>query len=94
MLDALAVVESTAGRGRRVALLLGAAQALREADGGNVYGYYQPDEALRDAAAARRGRLLGADGFDDAVDEGRRLDPEQAAQLALAGETARLRLAT
>ena len=94
VLDALAVVESSAGRGRRVALLLGAAQALREAVGSNVYGYYQPDEALRDAAAASARALLGPDGFDDAVDEGRRLDPEQAAQLALAGETVRLRLAT
>jgi tetratricopeptide (TPR) repeat protein len=94
VLDALAVVESSAGRGRRVALLLGAAQALRETVGSNVYGYYQPDETLRDAAAASARALLGPDGFDDAVDEGRRLGPEQAAALALAGETARLRLAT
>jgi tetratricopeptide (TPR) repeat protein len=36
VLDALAVVESSAGRGRRVALLLGAAQALRETVGSNV----------------------------------------------------------
>ena len=94
VLDALAVVESSAGRARRVALLLGAAQSLREAVGANVYGYYQPDESLRDAAAASARAVLGQDGFDDAVDEGRRLDPEQAAELALAGAGSRLRLAT
>ena len=53
VLDALAVVESSAGRARRVALLLGAAQSLRENVGANVYGYYQPDES----PARRRGRL-------------------------------------
>jgi hypothetical protein len=77
-----------------VAVLLGAAQALRETAGSTVYGYYRPDVALRDAAAASARALLGPDGFDDAIGEGRRLDPEQAAQLALAGEGERLRLAT
>jgi hypothetical protein len=38
--------------------------------------------------------VLREDGFDTAVDEGRRLDPEQAAELALAAESPRLRLAT
>ena len=48
-----------------------------------------------DAAAARSARaVLGDDGFDDAVDEGRRLEPEQAAELALTGDGPRLRLAT
>ena len=75
-------------------MLLGAAQALRETVGANVYGYYQPDEALRDARPPSARAVLGPDGFEDAVDEGRALDPEQAAALALAGETARLRLAT
>jgi predicted ATPase/DNA-binding XRE family transcriptional regulator len=94
VLDALAVVESSTGRSRRVALLLGAAQALRETVGATVYGYYQPDLGLRDAAAASARALLGEDAFDDALDEGRRLDPDQAAQLALAGPGGRLRLAT
>jgi predicted ATPase/transcriptional regulator with XRE-family HTH domain len=93
VLDALAVVESSAGGARRVAMLLGAAQALRETVGATVYGYYQPDEGLRDAAAATARATLGEDGFDDAVDEGRRLDAEQAAQLALTAPGQRLRLA-
>ena len=93
VLDALAVVESSAGGARRVAMLLGAAQALREAVGATVYGYYQPDEGLRDAAAAAARATLGEDGFDDAVDEGRRLDPEQAVELALTAPCGRLRLA-
>ncbi len=93
VLDALAVVESAHGRARRVAQLLGAAQALREVVGSTVYGYYQPDLALRDAAAASARATLGEDGFDDAVDEGRSLDPEQAVRLALGGR-GRLRLAT
>jgi predicted ATPase/transcriptional regulator with XRE-family HTH domain len=94
VLDALAVVESATGRPRRVALLLGAAQAVREVVGATVYGYYQPDPTLREAAAAAARAVLGEDGFDDALDEGRRLDPEQAAALALEGAGSRLRLAT
>jgi hypothetical protein len=34
------------------------------------------------------------DGFDHAVHEGRRMEPDQAAELALAGSGGRLRLAT
>jgi len=94
VLDALAVVESSAGRARRVGLLLGAAQSLRETVGATVYGYYQPDVELVDAAARSGRAVLGDDGFDDAVDEGRRLEPEQAAELALTGDGPRLRLAT
>jgi predicted ATPase/DNA-binding XRE family transcriptional regulator len=95
VLDALAVVESTTGRARRVALFLGAAQSLRETVGATVYGYYQPDLAARDAAAAAARALLGEDGYDDAVDEGRRLGPDEAAELALSGPGGgRLRLAT
>ena len=95
VLDALAVVESSSGRPRRVAVLLGAAQALRETVGATVYGYYQPDIALRDAAAAAAQAALGQDGFDDAVDEGRALEPDQAAALALtSGPGGHLRLAT
>ncbi|TKJ34209.1 helix-turn-helix domain-containing protein [Blastococcus sp. CCUG 61487] len=93
VLDALAVVESSTGRARRVAQLLGAAQVLREIVGSTIYGYYQPDLALRDAAAAAARATLGEDGYADALDEGRSLDPEQAVQLALGGG-GRLRLAT
>jgi predicted ATPase len=85
VLDALAVVESSTGQARRVALLLGAAEALRELVGATVYGYYQPDPALREGAAATARAVLGDKAFDDAVDEGRRLDADQAAALALSG---------
>ena len=85
VLDALAVVESSTGQARRVALLLGAAEALRELVGATVYGYYQPDPALREGAAATARAVLGDKAFDDAVDEGRRLDAGQAAALALSG---------
>jgi predicted ATPase/transcriptional regulator with XRE-family HTH domain len=94
VLDALAVLESSTGRARRVALLLGAAQALRETVGANVYGYYRPDDSLRDAAATSARATLGPGAFEDAVAEGRRLDPDQAAALALSADGARLRLAT
>ncbi|WP_116449976.1 ATP-binding protein [Blastococcus litoris] len=94
VLDALAVVESGAGNARRVALLLGAAQALRHAVGSTVYGYYQPDESLRDAAAATARAVLGQSGYDEALEAGRRLDPDEAAELALSPDGPRLRLAT
>ena len=85
--EALAVLEGSAekgpGRARRVAVLLGAAEALRERVGAPVYGYYKPDEALRETVVRRVRSLLGEDGYDDAVDEGRALDPEEATALAL-----------
>lgn len=93
-LDALAVVESAAGRSRRVATLLGAAQGLRETVGSNVYGYYQPDDALREAAETWARMVLGADAYDDAVDDGRSLEPDDAVAYALTGAAPLLRLAT
>ncbi|MFI1567145.1 AfsR/SARP family transcriptional regulator [Streptomyces sp. NPDC020490] len=70
-LDALAVVEDAAGDAVRVATLLGAAQFLRESVGSPVYGYYQPDDSLRDAAAVHARETLGAAAFDEAVAVGR-----------------------
>jgi predicted ATPase/transcriptional regulator with XRE-family HTH domain len=83
VLEALAVVEHAQRQHRRVAVLLGAAQALRESTGGNVYGYYQPDDALREAAANAARAALGLDAYDDAVDQGRSLDLARAASFAL-----------
>ncbi|MFE7245135.1 ATP-binding protein [Streptomyces sp. NPDC057580] len=82
-LDALAVVEAAAERPVRVATLLGAAQALRETVGYDVYGYYRPDEALRKQAADLARAALGTDGYDDGVDAGRSMDPEQAVAFAV-----------
>jgi predicted ATPase/transcriptional regulator with XRE-family HTH domain len=94
--EALAVVEGTAeggpARARRVAVMLGAAEALRERVGALVYGYYKPDEALRESVVQQVRSLLGKDRYDDAVDEGRGLEPDEVTAVALAGGP-RLRLA-
>jgi len=92
--DALAVVEGAQGGYRTVAVLLGAAQGLRETVGGTVHGYYKPDEALRAATVQAARSALGADGFEDAVDEGRALEPSQVVELAVTTPTPRLRLAS
>lgn len=87
-LEALAVVEDaedTAGGPVRVATLLGAAQSLRETVGFHVYGYYRPDDARREQAAARARAALGDDAYDDAVDRGRSLDLTQTVAHAVGG---------
>ena len=84
LLDALAVIEAAEGALSRVPLLLGAAQAIREGIGSRGYGYYRPDpEAVAAAAADARGSGSGADRYDDALDAGRALAPDDAARLAL-----------
>jgi predicted ATPase/transcriptional regulator with XRE-family HTH domain len=82
-LDELAVVEAGQGQHSRVGVLLGAAQALRETVGSNVYGYYLPDDALRLNAAEQARAALGEDGFDDVVDTGRALSPEEVVSYAV-----------
>jgi hypothetical protein len=83
LLDATAVLEAADGRHSRTPLLVGAAQGIREAVGSHGYGYYRPDpEALAAAAAESRSRL-GPDRYDDALDVGRALPPDEAAALAL-----------
>ncbi|HET9871818.1 MAG TPA: helix-turn-helix domain-containing protein [Propionibacteriaceae bacterium] len=86
-LDALAVVEAAEKAADKVAVLLGAAQALRETVGANVYGYYLPDERLRQQAEHAARVALSDDGFDDAVDTGRALDPAQIVRFALDGRS-------
>jgi hypothetical protein len=88
------VVEGAQGGYRTVAVLLGAAQGLRETVGGTVHGYYKPDEALRAATVRAARSALGADGFEDAVDEGRALEPSQVVELAVTTPAPRLRLAS
>jgi predicted ATPase/transcriptional regulator with XRE-family HTH domain len=82
-LDTLAVVEAAEGATVRVAVLLGAAQSLRETAGANVYGYYLPDESLRADAERAARAALGEDSYDDAVDAGRALEPADAVRFAL-----------
>ena len=73
LLDAGAVLAAAAGQHARVPLLLGAAQAIREAQGSHGYGYYRPDPATIEAAAADARTHLGSDRYDDALDTGRGL---------------------
>ena len=70
-LESLAVVESRDDAHARVAALLGAAAALRE-DVDHVYGYYLPDESLRDAAEKAAREALGEQGYAAAAAQGRR----------------------
>lgn len=83
-LESLAVVESAEVAHERVAVLLGAAQSLREEVGASVYGYYLPDESLRRAAEHSSRSALGTDTYDDAVDAGRALSLADAIRYALA----------
>ena len=83
-LDALAVLEATDGAHARVPLLFGAAQAIRETIGARGYGYYRPDPAASASAAEQARGHLGHDRYDDALDRGRAMTPQEAAALALA----------
>ncbi|WP_162529851.1 AfsR/SARP family transcriptional regulator [Nocardioides caldifontis] len=69
-LEMLALVEFRAQAHRRVATLLGGAQALRE-EVGSVYGYYLPDESLRAAAEKAALENLGPEEHAAAVERGR-----------------------
>ena len=95
-LESLAVLEGAGaggqGHARRVAVLLGTAEALRERVGARVYGYYKPDEALRGRVEQQVRSLLGPQAFAEAHDEGRALDADESASLALT-RGQRLRLA-
>jgi predicted ATPase/transcriptional regulator with XRE-family HTH domain len=82
-LDSLAVVESQDGHSERVAVLLGAAQSLRESVGALVYAYYLPDESLRAEAEQTARADLGVDAYDDAVDAARGMDPAAVVSFAL-----------
>ena len=83
LLEALAIVEAATGEPHRVAVLIGAAEAVREIAGTQVYGYYKPDEALLAASAEQARALLGEDVYGDTVDAGRTLTPDEAVRYAL-----------
>jgi predicted ATPase/transcriptional regulator with XRE-family HTH domain len=83
LLDSAAVLEVAEGTHARVPILLGAAQGLREAVGARGYGYYQPDPAAIAAAADDARARLGPDRYDDALDHGRGLPPDQVVALLL-----------
>jgi hypothetical protein len=75
LVEALAVLEHPASEShaRRAAVLLGAAEALRNTAGATVYSYYQPDTARREAVTTAARDLLGEAAWDDAVERGRAL---------------------
>lgn len=81
LLDAGAVLAAASDQHARVPLLLGAAQAIREAQGAQGYGYYRPDPDAITAAADDARSHLGADRYDDALDTGRGFSPVQAAAM-------------
>ena len=86
-LDAMAVLEAAEGIHARVPLLHGAAQGIREVVGARGYGFYRPDPQAGAAAEAEARSHLGPDRYDDALDVGRAMRPEEAVSLAL-GERA------
>jgi predicted ATPase/transcriptional regulator with XRE-family HTH domain len=87
LLDALAVLEAAEDVYARVPLLIGAAQAIRETIGAHGYGYYRPDPEAGAKAVDEARRLLGDDRYDDALDVGRTLPPDEAVRLALGERT-------
>ena len=80
-LDGLAAVEATGGDHRRAALLLGAADAIREATGTLREPY---ERVVSERMRAKLRRALGGE-YDGAVASGRTLGAEQAAEYALTG---------
>lgn len=84
LLDALAVVESLDGAGDlgRVGVLRGAAAQLRAGVGGNVYGYYRPDETLIETATVKARQARGEEQYDADVADGRALTVAEMITLA------------
>ncbi|GAA2724198.1 ATP-binding protein [Cellulomonas aerilata] len=83
LLDGLAGLGPAPQGPDRVAVLLGAAQALRETVGTGAYAYLRPDGERRAAAEQAARAALGADAFDDALDAGRALSVPEAVTFAL-----------
>ena len=82
-LEALAVVESAEDGAGRVPVLLGAAQTLHETTDHKTYGYYLPDDSLRERAEQQARLALGDLAYLEAVEAGRRLDVQGSARFAL-----------
>ena len=87
-LDAMAVLEAAEGIHSRVPLLVGAAQGIREVVGARGYGFYRPDPDAAAEAESEARAHLGADRYDDALDLGRGMRPEEAVTLALGERSA------
>jgi hypothetical protein len=81
--ESLAVVDGAAAAHHRAAVLLGAAEGLRERVGSEVYGYYLPDPALRARAEAAARAELGDTAVEDALAAGAGLAVPAVIALAL-----------
>ena len=86
-LEALALVESAEQAADRVPVLLGAAQALHERTDHKSYGYYRPDESLRERVEQQTRQALGDDAYADALRAGRELDVDGVIRFALSAST-------
>jgi predicted ATPase/DNA-binding XRE family transcriptional regulator len=73
-LEALAIVESSENAADRVPVLLGAARTLHESTDNKSYGYYLPDQSLRDQVEQRTRQALGDDVYANSLEAGRGLD--------------------
>jgi predicted ATPase len=82
-LEALAVVESAEAAPDRIPVLLGAAQTLHETTNHKTYGYYVPDDSLREHAERQARLALGDLAYREAVEAGRRLDVQGSVGFAL-----------
>ena len=82
-LEALALVESAEKASDRVPVLLGAAQALHERTDNKSYGYYRPDESLREQVEQQTRQALGDDGYAEALAAGRGLAVNDIVSFAL-----------
>jgi tetratricopeptide (TPR) repeat protein len=82
-LEALAMVEAAEDAADRVPVLLGAAQTLHETTDNKSYGYYLPNESLRQQVEQRTRQILGDRAYADALEAGRDLDVSDIVHLAL-----------
>ena len=82
-LEALAVVESADAQQQRVAVLLGAAASLRAEVGANIYAYYRPDEARREAAERGARGALADSVYDVIVRDAAGMDVPELIRFAL-----------
>ncbi len=87
-LEALALVESAEQAADRVPVLLGAAaQALHERTDHKSYGYYRPDESLRERVEQQTRQALGVDAYAETLQVGRDLDVDGVVRFALQAST-------
>ena len=78
-LEALALVDAPA----RVPVLLGAAQALHERTEQKSYGYYRPDQSMRERVEEQVRQSLGDDAYAEALRAGRDLEVSGVVRFAL-----------